>query len=102
MSSGMDHHDDSKEREERITMQPSALSKVVQQLIRSTSAAFDGAVSKPGSVPNEVLLTLLQLTEFMDRQGEALPVMKQKLGRVAELSHSYAKALYYKEKEFGL
>eukprot|EP01083_Nonionella_stella_P006217 18090_1 len=72
------------------------------ELIRCISTAFHGALRNPGSVPNEVLLTLLNLMEFMDRQGEALPVIEQNLGAVAEISHSYAKALYYKEKEFRL
>lgn len=72
------------------------------ELIRSQSTAFHQALRCPGSVPNEVLLTLLNLTEFMDRQGQALPVVEQNLGQVAEISHSYAKALYYKEKEFRM
>ncbi|ETO28610.1 phosphatidylinositol kinase Tor2 [Reticulomyxa filosa] len=73
---------------------------IQDKLIQVQCRAFTEAQSKPGSVPNEVLLTLLNLTEFMDRQGHGLPVGETNLGKVAEICHSYAKALYYKEKEF--
>ena len=36
----------------------------------------------------------------MDRQGEALPVIEQNLGAVAEISHSMQKHYIIKKKNF--
>ena len=51
-------------------------------------------------VPPDVLNTLLDLFEFMDKQGKPLPLGVSKLGDVAWECHAYSKALFYKEKEF--
>ena len=45
---------------------------------------------------------LLGLVEFMERQNHSLWIDIPVLANVAELSHSYPNALYYKEREFRL
>eukprot|EP00820_Chromera_velia_P019501 Cvel_28328.t1-p1 / transcript=Cvel_28328.t1 / gene=Cvel_28328 / organism=Chromera_velia_CCMP2878 / gene_product=Target of rapamycin, putative / transcript_product=Target of rapamycin, putative / location=Cvel_scaffold3684:1-13594(-) / protein_length=1847 / sequence_SO=supercontig / SO=protein_coding / is_pseudo=false len=55
------------------------------------------------SLPPDVLQAILNLAEFMEQQpvGVAqLPIDRALLGELAEKSHAYAKALYYKEQEF--
>lgn len=48
----------------------------------------------------DTLQTLLNLAEFMERDGHPLPIDVRVLGSVAEKCHAYAKALHYKEMEF--
>ncbi|CAM9593323.1 unnamed protein product, partial [Ectocarpus sp. 12 AP-2014] len=56
------------------------------------------------NVPPDILQTLLNLAEFMDHEveGEALPIDIRLLSNLAERCHAYAKALHYKEIEFGM
>jgi FKBP12-rapamycin complex-associated protein len=52
------------------------------------------------AVPSEVLQTILNVVEFMEHNGNSLPINIGKLGDLAAEAHAYAKALYYKEQEF--
>lgn len=52
------------------------------------------------AIPPEVLQTLLNLAEFMERHGIPLPIKIGTLGELAANGHAYAKALYYKELQF--
>ena len=58
------------------------------------------------STPAEILQILLNLAEFMQREGVPLPLLQDErkaqptLGHLAERCHAYAKALHYKEIEF--
>ncbi len=58
------------------------------------------------STPPEILQILLNLAEFMQREGRSLPILQDEyksqptLGHLAEHCHAYAKALHYKEIEF--
>jgi len=45
---------------------------------------------------------LLNLAEFMEQKGHVLPINMKILSGVAEICHSYAKALHYKEQEFRI
>eukprot|EP00457_Paulinella_chromatophora_P000061 gb/GEZN01000061.1/.p1 GENE.gb/GEZN01000061.1/~~gb/GEZN01000061.1/.p1 ORF type:complete len:2707 (+),score=463.21 gb/GEZN01000061.1/:107-8227(+) len=51
-------------------------------------------------MPPELLQTLLNLAEFMEHDGKALPISIQTLGKLALHCHAYSKALHYKEAEF--
>lgn len=53
-------------------------------------------------VPAKVKQSLLDLIEFMDKQNTPLWMDIPVLGIVAEQSHSFANALYYKEKQFQM
>ncbi|KAH3745267.1 protein kinase [Pelomyxa schiedti] len=50
------------------------------------------------TIPHDIIHTLLNLAEFMDREEKSLPI--DKLGSYAQQCHAYAKALHYKELEF--
>ncbi len=50
-------------------------------------------------IPSEVVQVLLNLAEFMERQGRPLPIDVKVLGTHAARYHAFAKALYYKEQE---
>ncbi|KAF4675377.1 phosphatidylinositol kinase- protein kinase tor1 [Perkinsus chesapeaki] len=51
-------------------------------------------------LPPDILQTLLQLAEFMDRSNVPLPMENRMLASLAEKCHTYAKALRYREMEF--
>jgi len=51
-------------------------------------------------IPPEILQKLLDLAEFMERMDQPLPISISTLGDLADKCHAYAKALYYKEREF--
>ena len=52
------------------------------------------------TIPPELVQIILNLAEFMERDGQPLPIDLAKLGLMAENVHAYAKALHYKEQEF--
>ncbi len=53
--------------------------------------------------PNDILLTILNLSEFIERENENIGFIDFfKLGKVAFKCKAYAKALYYKENDFML
>ena len=57
--------------------------------------------SKNEKTPDEVLLAILNLYEFMERKNINLPFLDYKLfGNIAYKCKAYAKVLYYKEKDF--
>jgi len=75
----------------------SELDEVLQeQLVRSLEAAL----ASP-TIPPDIVTTLLNLAEFMEHDEKALPLDTRTLGALAEKCHAYAKALHYKELEFG-
>jgi FKBP12-rapamycin complex-associated protein len=52
-------------------------------------------------IPNEILLTILNLAEFIEREENHIDFIDfSKLGDVADICKAYAKALYYKENDF--
>lgn len=52
------------------------------------------------SIPPEVMQTILNLAEFMERDDRPLPMDVATLGAYGMKCHAYAKALYYQEIEF--
>lgn len=51
--------------------------------------------------PNEILLTILNLAEFVEREENHIDFINfSQLGYVADLCKAHAKALYYKENDF--
>ena len=50
--------------------------------------------------PVDLIYRLLNLAEFMERQGQPLPIDPQKFGDYATGCAAYAKAVHYKELEF--
>ncbi|KAK8706592.1 hypothetical protein V6N13_050150 [Hibiscus sabdariffa] len=66
-----------------------------RQLVRSLEMAF----SSP-NIPPEILATLLNLAEFMERDERPLPIDIRLLAALAEKCRAFAKALHYKEMEF--
>lgn len=51
--------------------------------------------------PNEILLTILNLAEFIEREENHIDFIDfGRLGYVADVCKAYAKALYYKENDF--
>ncbi|KAJ7542470.1 hypothetical protein O6H91_10G108000 [Diphasiastrum complanatum] len=68
-----------------------------KQLVRS----LNYALTFP-NIPPEILATLLNLAEFMERDEKPLPVDTRTLGGLAEKCHLFAKALHYKEMEFDM
>uniref|UniRef100_A0A2P2LTC6 Serine/threonine-protein kinase TOR n=2 Tax=Rhizophora mucronata TaxID=61149 RepID=A0A2P2LTC6_RHIMU len=67
-----------------------------KQLVRHLEMAF----SSP-NIPPEILATLLNLAEFMERDEKPLPIDIRLLGALAEKCRAFAKALHYKEMEFA-
>ena len=65
------------------------------QLVRSMESAFTSP-----TIPPEIVATLLNLSEFMERDEKPIPVDVRTLGAIAERCRAYAKALHYKELEF--
>jgi FKBP12-rapamycin complex-associated protein len=61
--------------------------------------ALEQAFNSPNIHP-EVLLQLLNLTEYMERYEQDLHIDIRVLGRQAMRANAYAKALHYKEQEF--
>jgi FKBP12-rapamycin complex-associated protein len=61
-------------------------------LVASLSTALDAP-----SLPQEILLQLLNLAEFMEQGDRPLPLDIDRLGPLAAQSHAYAKALHYRE-----
>ena len=66
-----------------------------EQLVRSMESAFTSP-----TIPPEIVATLLNLSEFMERDEKPIPVDVRTLGAIAERCRAYAKALHYKELEF--
>ena len=64
-------------------------------LVRCLEIAFNSS-----NIPPELITQLLNLAEYMERDGQRLPIDIVKLGVMAEGVHAYAKALHYKEMEF--
>ena len=57
--------------------------------------------TKNEKTPDEILLTILNLYEFMERKNINLPFLDYKhFGNIAYKCKAYAKVLYYKEKDF--
>eukprot|EP01125_Pyxidicula_operculata_P006159 TRINITY_DN2146_c0_g2_i1.p1 TRINITY_DN2146_c0_g2~~TRINITY_DN2146_c0_g2_i1.p1 ORF type:complete len:2397 (-),score=492.72 TRINITY_DN2146_c0_g2_i1:292-6513(-) len=54
---------------------------------------------KSNTVPIEILHTLLDLAEYMERSEKRLPLDIELLGSLSQKCQALAKALYYKEKE---
>nr|AOZ57106.1 Serine threonine-protein kinase TOR [Saccharum hybrid cultivar R570] len=67
-----------------------------EQLVRSLKTAFSSQ-----NIPPEILATLLNLAEFMEHDEKPLPIDTRLLGALAEKCRAFAKALHYKEMEFG-
>lgn len=65
-------------------------------LVRALQTAF-----KSTTIPSEILQYLLNLAEFMEHDVEALPISLSILAELAQKGHAYAKALHYRELEFG-
>jgi serine/threonine-protein kinase mTOR len=65
------------------------------ELVRAIESAVTSA-----DIPPEILQSLLNLAEFMERNDTALPIDVRTLGMYAAKCHAYAKALHYKELEF--
>lgn len=61
--------------------------------------SLEAALTSP-TIPPETLQTILNLAEFMEHDGQPLPVDIKTLGAYAAKCHAYAKALHYKELEF--
>ena len=58
------------------------------------------ALTSP-KTPNEILLTILNLAEFIEREENHIDFIDfGRLGYVADVCKAYAKALYYKENDF--
>jgi tetratricopeptide (TPR) repeat protein len=66
-----------------------------EHLVRSLHIAF-----RSSTIPQEILLVLLNLAEFMEHDVNALPIDPRLLAELAERNHAYAKALHYRELEF--
>ena len=66
-----------------------------ESLVRAIETALDAP-----DIPDQVVHTLLNLTEFMEHDDKALPISIRLLGDRAYKFHAYAKALHYKEAEF--
>ena len=64
-------------------------------LIRSLETTF-----RSTHIPTEIMQTLLNICEFMERSDLPLPLDVRLLGDLAERCHAHAKALHYKEREF--
>ncbi|KAI9352104.1 armadillo-type protein [Obelidium mucronatum] len=66
-------------------------------LVNSITSAIDSP-----NFPPDMLQTLLNLAEFMERDEskKPLPIQRKTLGEYAARCHTWAKALYYKESEF--
>ncbi|KAJ3063540.1 phosphatidylinositol kinase- protein kinase tor1 [Podochytrium sp. JEL0797] len=66
-------------------------------LVQSISSAINAP-----NFPPDMLQTLLNLAEFMERDEykKPLPIPRKTLGEYAARCHAWAKALYYKENEF--
>ena len=64
-------------------------------LVRSLETAF-----RSETIPQEILVTLLNLAEFMEHDVEALPIDIRVLADLAIRCRAYAKALHYKELEY--
>jgi FKBP12-rapamycin complex-associated protein len=60
---------------------------------------MESAFTSP-TIPPEIVATLLNLSEFMERDEKPIPVDVRTLGAIAERCRAYAKALHYKELEF--
>ncbi|KAJ3128378.1 phosphatidylinositol kinase- protein kinase tor1 [Nowakowskiella sp. JEL0407] len=73
------------------------ISKTTQEeMIRGLKAALDSP-----TIPPEVLTTLLNVAEFMEREADnPLPIEIGSLADYAIGCHAYAKALHYMEQEF--
>eukprot|EP01083_Nonionella_stella_P022317 61746_1 len=71
------------------------LDQYQDDLVRSLEQALNSH-----NIPPDVLHTLLSLAEFMEHDDKPLPIDIRTLGALAESSHSFAKALHYKEIEF--
>jgi FKBP12-rapamycin complex-associated protein len=56
---------------------------------------------KNEKTPNEILLTILNLSEFVEREENHIDFINfSELGNVADICQAHAKALYYKENDF--
>ena len=51
-------------------------------------------------IPAEITQIILNLAEFMERDGKSINIESETLGMIAEKCHAYAKALHYKEIKF--
>jgi FKBP12-rapamycin complex-associated protein len=66
-----------------------------EELVRAIETALTSQ-----DIPPEILQSLLNLAEFMERNDTALPIDVRTLGLYAAKCHAFAKALHYKELEF--
>ena len=69
---------------------------VQEDLVRS----LEHAMVSP-EAPSELVLTLLNLAEFMEHDDKSLPIAPRTLGQYAQKCHAFAKALHYKELEWA-
>uniref|UniRef100_A0A6B2KWQ4 non-specific serine/threonine protein kinase n=1 Tax=Arcella intermedia TaxID=1963864 RepID=A0A6B2KWQ4_9EUKA len=74
---------------------------LTEEFQKTTVEYIDKAISSP-TIPNEELHYLLDLAEFMERSEKTQKYTLEinKLAHLAEKICAYAKALYYREKEF--
>ncbi|EEB07941.2 phosphatidylinositol kinase Tor1 [Schizosaccharomyces japonicus yFS275] len=66
---------------------------------RSLVKSMETAMNAP-NLPTEILQTLLNLAEYMERECHALPISPSVLSGHASRCNFYAKALHYKELQF--
>ncbi|PWN23279.1 putative TOR1-1-phosphatidylinositol 3-kinase [Microstroma glucosiphilum] len=78
-----------------VSCWPELFSHYQDDLVRAIETAFDAP-----EVPDEVVMRLLNLAEFMEHDDKALPVDIRLLGQKAFKFHSYAKSLHYYESMF--
>eukprot|EP01038_Epipyxis_sp_PR26KG_P011143 gene11143-14952_t len=63
-------------------------------------SSIEMALQSP-QIPNNIMIALLNLAEFMELQDKRLPVDVRILARQAEAANMYAKSLRYRELEFS-
>ena len=68
---------------------------------KSTLISYLNAALEGNKTPPEILLTILNLAEFIEREENHIEFINfDKLGQVADICKAYAKALYYVENDF--
>ncbi|CAO1620602.1 unnamed protein product [Sympodiomycopsis kandeliae] len=78
-----------------VSCWPELFSHYQDDLVRAIETAFDAS-----EIPDDVIMRLLNLAEFMEHDHKALPINIRLLGQKAYQFHSYAKSLHYYEAMF--
>ncbi|CAO1620752.1 unnamed protein product [Jaminaea pallidilutea] len=78
-----------------VSCWPELFSHYQDDLVRAIETAFDAP-----EVPDDVVMRLLNLAEFMEHDNKALPINIRLLAEKASQFHSYAKSLHYYESMF--